>query len=66
MLSWALFHNERSRFNEDQGASGLLTALLRLHSPFEGIPILGYLKVKKNEIATTFLLAGDEFMPEMH
>ena len=42
---------------------------LGIKTPLSKIPLLGdvlFLMYKMNEIVNTFLLAGDEFMPEMH
>ena len=41
---------------------------LGITTPFSKTPLLNVfvLSVKMNEIVNTFLLVGDEFMPEMH
>ena len=52
---------------KEQEAKGLLSNL-GIKTPLSKIQFLNIfvLSVKTNEIVNTFLLAGDQFMPEMH
>ena len=56
--SWVVCGSKTSRFIKEQEASGFLTGLLWVKSPFEGIPILGIIieRYKMNEIVKKFLL----------
>ena len=58
----------KSRFIENQEAEGLLSNL-GLRIPLCKVPLLGdilFWLYKMNEIVNKFLLAGHQFMSEMH
>ena len=67
----AICSNKKSRFMKSQEAKGLLSNL-GVRTPLSKVPILGdiliwaCIRIKMNEIVNKFLLAGGEFMPDMH
>ena len=63
-ISWI----KKSRFVKEQEAKGLLS-ILGTKTSLSKIPLLNvllWMRIKMNEIINKFLLAGDEFMSEMH
>ena len=68
--------SETLKFVKEQGVSGLLSSL-GIKTPLRKFPLAGSLfcfrsikqvnkRYKMNKIVNKFLLAGDNFMPEMH
>ena len=63
----AVCGSKKSRFIKKQASEILIN--LGLKTPLNNIPLLDdilFQNYKMNEIVNNFLLAGDEFMPEMH
>ena len=59
---------KKSRFLKEQEAKGLLSSL-GLKTRLNKIPLFGdifFWVYKMNEIVNKFLLAGNNFMPELH
>ena len=79
LSKYAKCGSKKSRFIKHQQAKGLLSKL-GIKTPLSKVPILGDVlfwmgtclntsckqRIKMNEIANNFILAGDKFMPEMH
>ena len=68
----ALYDSKKSKFIKEQGGTGLLSSLeIETQLMLVGLLLFqSYQQVntryKMNEIANTFLLAGDKFVSEMH
>ena len=61
----AVYDSKRSRFIKQQEASGLIFGDIYLLKEFLYLVVF-FLRYKMKEIINIFLIAGDEFMPEMH
>ena len=76
LSNFAVCGSEKLKFSKDQEACGLLSSLRIRTPPLSKISLVGPLlfllywqiitRCKMNQIVNKFLLAGDNFMHEMH